>query len=78
MEIDFDAEYQDDIVRNVKKHSDLMSEGNIELSKGKELIYSGKTNNNCKNGINSKFLQDEFINLERGDRRRNTLRKVDN
>tara|TARA_A100001011_G_scaffold215771_1_gene223715 strand:- start:531 stop:800 length:270 start_codon:yes stop_codon:yes gene_type:complete len=38
LDIDFDAENQNDIVRTVKKLSDLMRERNIELSKAKELI----------------------------------------
>ena len=42
LDIDFDAENQDDIVRTVKKLSDLMRERNIELSKAKELLCGGK------------------------------------
>ena len=39
LDIDFDAENQDDIVRTIKKLSDLMRERNIELSKtGKNII----------------------------------------
>ena len=38
LDIDFNAEYQDDIVRTVRKLSDLMRERNIELSKAKELL----------------------------------------
>ena len=38
LEIDFDADNQDDIVRTVKKLSDLMRERNIELSQAKELL----------------------------------------
>ena len=39
LDIDFDAENQDDIVRTIKKLSDLMCERNIELSKtGKNII----------------------------------------
>jgi len=73
LDIDFDAENQDDIVRTVKKLSDLMRERNIELSKAKELLCGGKVEDNGKAGINWKALQDEFINLERGDRRKTTL-----
>ena len=73
LEIDFDAEYQDDIERAVKKLSYLMSERNIELSKAKELLCGGKIDVNGKASINWKSLQDEFINLERGDRRTTTL-----
>ena len=42
LEIDFDADNQNDIVRTVKKLSDLMRERNIELSKAKELLCGGK------------------------------------
>ena len=42
LEIDFDADNQDDIVRTVKKISDLMRERNIELSQAKELLCGGK------------------------------------
>ena len=39
LDIDFDAENRDDIVRTIKKLSDLMCERNIELSKtGKNII----------------------------------------
>jgi len=37
LKIDFDADNQDDIVRTVKKLSDLMRESNIELSKAKRI-----------------------------------------
>ena len=73
LEIDFDVENQDDIVRTVKKISNLMRERNIELSQAKELLCGGKIDDNGKAGINWKALQDEFINLERGDRRKTTL-----
>ena len=73
LEIDFDADNQDDIVRTVKKLSDLMRERNIELSQAKELLCGGKIDDNDNAGINWKALQDEFINLERGDRRKTTL-----
>ena len=39
LDIDFDAENQDDIVRTVKRLSDLMCERIIELSKAKELTW---------------------------------------
>ena len=42
MEIDFDADNQDDIVRTVKKFSDLMHKRNIELSQTKELLCGGQ------------------------------------
>ena len=42
LEIDFDVDNQDDIVRTVKKLSDLMRERNIELSQAKELLCEGK------------------------------------
>ena len=48
MDIDFDVENQDDIVRTVKKLSDLMRERNIELSQAKELLYGGKIDDNGK------------------------------
>ena len=73
LDIDFDAENQDDIVRTVKKLSDLMRERNIELSKAKELLCGGKIDAHGKASINWKSLQDEFINVERGDRRKTTL-----
>ena len=61
LDIDFDAENQDDIVRTVKKLSDLMRERNIELSKAKELLCGGKVDDNDKSGIKWKALQDEFL-----------------
>ena len=73
LDIDFDADNQDEIVRTVKRLSELMRERNIDLAKAKELICGGKIDNNGKAGINWKALQDEFINLERGDRRKTTL-----
>ena len=48
MEIDFDADIQDDIVRTFKKLSDLMRERNIELSQAKELFYGEKIDNKGK------------------------------
>ena len=42
LDIDFDAKYQDDIKRTLKKLSDLMRERNIKLSKPKELYIGGK------------------------------------
>ena len=42
MDIDFNTENQDDIVRTVKKPSNLMRERNIELSQAKELLCGGK------------------------------------
>ena len=42
LDIDFDADYQDNIVRTVKKLSDLMRERNIKLSQAKELLLEGK------------------------------------
>ena len=52
MDIDFDAEYQDDIERDVKKISDLMRERNIRLSQEKELLHGGKIDDNGKAGVN--------------------------
>ena len=52
LDIDFDAENQDDIVRTIKKLSDLMHERNIELSKAKELLCGGKIDDNGEAGIN--------------------------
>ena len=37
LDIDFDADNQDEIVGNVKRHSELMWERNIELSKAKRI-----------------------------------------
>ena len=42
LDIDFDVEKQDKILRTIKKISDLMREINIELSKAKELLFGGK------------------------------------
>ena len=42
LDIDFDVENQDDIVRTVKKLSNLMHERNIELPQAKELLCGGK------------------------------------
>ena len=63
-------------MRTVKKLSDLMRRRNIELSKAKELLCCGKIDDNGKVGIYWKSLQDEFINLERGDRWKATLNSV--
>ena len=63
LDIDFNIENQDDIVRTVKKLSNLMRERNIEISQAKELLCGGKIDDNGKGGINWKALQDEFINL---------------
>ena len=49
-----------------------MRERNIELSKAKELLCGGKIDDKGKAFINWKSLQDEFINVERGDRRKTT------
>tara|TARA_B100001093_G_scaffold232387_1_gene222791 strand:+ start:35 stop:553 length:519 start_codon:yes stop_codon:yes gene_type:complete len=50
LEIDFDADNQDNILRTVKKLSDLMRERNIVLSQPKELICGGKIDDNRKAG----------------------------
>ena len=50
-----------------------MRERNIELSKAKELLCGGKIDAHGKAFINWKSLQYEFINVERGDRRKITL-----
>ena len=42
LDIDFEAENQDHIVRTFKKLSDLIRERNIELSKAKELLCGRK------------------------------------
>ena len=73
LDIVFNVENQDDIVRTVKKLSNLMSERNIKLSQAKELLCGEKIDDNGKAVINWKALQDEFINLERVDRRKTTL-----
>ena len=73
LDFDFDVQNQDDIVRTVKKLSDLMRERNIQLLEAKGLLCGGKIDDNGKALINWKALQDEFINLERGDRRKTTL-----
>ena len=73
LEFNFDAEKQDVIVRTFKKHSDFMSERNIELSQAKQLLCAEKIDDSSKAWINLKAFQDEFINLERADRRKTTL-----
>jgi hypothetical protein len=50
-----------------------MHKRNIELSQAKELLCEGKIYDNGNAVINWKALQDEIINLERGDRRKTTL-----
>ena len=42
LDIDFDADNQDEIIRTVKRLSELMRERNIDLAKAKELICGGK------------------------------------
>ena len=59
LEIDFDADNQDEIVRTVKKLSNLMCERNIELSLAKELLCGGKIDDNGKAGINWNLQGDE-------------------
>ena len=63
LDIDFDAEYQDDIVRVVKKLSELISERNIELLQAKELLRRGKIDDNGKARINRKELQCQNIRV---------------
>ena len=60
LDIDFDADNQDEIVRTVKRLSELMRERNIDLAKAKELICGGKIDNNGKAGINWIALTDKF------------------
>ena len=67
MDIDFDADNQDEIVRTVKRLSELMRERNIDLAKAKELICGGRIDNNGKADINWIELTDEFQNEERGN-----------
>ena len=55
LDIDFNAEYQDDIVRTVRKLSDLMRERNIELSKAKELLSGGKSVSKLESLIHQKL-----------------------
>ena len=61
MDIDFFTEYQNDFSRNVKKLPVKMRKRNIKLSKAKELLCCGKTDDKGKTGINWKTLQDEFL-----------------
>ena len=72
MDIDFEADNQDEIVRTIKRLSELMLERNIDLAKAKELICGGKIDNNGKALINWIALTDEFQNEERGNRRKTT------
>ena len=51
LDIDFDADNQDEIVRTVKRLSELMRERNIDLAKAKELICGGMIYCNGKAGI---------------------------
>ena len=60
LDIDFDADNQDEIVRTVKRLSELMRERNIDLTKAKELICVGKIDANDKAGINWIVLTDDF------------------
>ena len=60
LDIDFDADNQDEIVRTVKRLSELMRERNIDLTKAKELICVGKIDANDKAGINWIALNDDF------------------
>ena len=60
MDIDFAADNQDEIVRTVKRLSELMRERNIDLTKAKELICVGKIDANDKAGINWIVLTDDF------------------
>ena len=52
LDIDFEADNQDEIVRTVKRLSELMRERNIDLARAKELICGGKFDHNSKAGIN--------------------------
>ena len=60
LDIDFEADNQDEIVRTVKRLSELMRERNIDLTKAKELICVGKIDDNDKAGINWIALNDDF------------------
>ena len=57
MDIDFGTENQDDIVRTIKKLSDLIRERNIELSKAKRITLWRKIDDNGNAGIKWKALQ---------------------
>ena len=59
MDINFDADNQDGILRILKKLSYLMREKNIELSQAKELLCGGKIDVNGNAVINWKALQDD-------------------
>ena len=72
LDIDFDADNQDEIVRTVKRLSELMRERNIDLAKAKELICGVKIDRNGKAGINCIALNDEFQNEEIGYRKKTT------
>ena len=62
MEIDFDADNQDDLVGTFKKLSAFMRERNIELSKAKELLFGWKIDDNGNSSFYEKFLRE--INYE--------------
>ena len=55
LDIDFDAENQDYIVRAVKKLSDLIRERNIELSKLKNYSELGKLKLMARLALNGKY-----------------------
>ena len=57
LDIDFDAENQDDIVRTVKKLSELIREKILNYQKQKN--YNGGVEDNGNAGINWEALQDE-------------------
>ena len=65
LDIDFNAEYQDDIVRTVRKISELMRERNIELPRAKEILCGRKFDND-KVGIKLHALRYELNNIQRG------------
>ena len=81
LDIDFDADNQDEIVRTVKRLSELMRERNIDLAKAKELICGGKSrileNENeeiikveIKDSDNERYKTVEFTSVETDKKRR--------
>ena len=60
MDIDFDADNQDEIVRTVKRLSELMRERNIEKNKDRKFLY-GVSTLNKDNRLGTEILM-ELLN----------------
>ena len=74
MDIDFEFEKQNDILRTVKQISKLMREEILNCHEQKNYFVKEKMMIIAKPElINLKALQDEFITIEIGDLRKTTL-----